>query len=192
VIAPGWAVAWLSGRSPRGCSCRSGATTGGLRHHRRGNLEHVHLARPHPQLDRYSHRGQRLRGHAGFFIPRLTRQLATNTKCETSRPAASATGRPSRSPSGTPCPRNPGSRPGSHPNAWPDILPVASHRSDAHSTQMCMHLIRGVESGHGQGSAGDGGQRSGVGGQTSSGVGGQKSSGAGGQRSAGAGGQEHR
>jgi hypothetical protein len=30
----------------------------GLGHHRRGDLEHVHLARPHPQLDGYSHRGQ--------------------------------------------------------------------------------------------------------------------------------------
>ena len=34
----------------------------GLRHHRRGDLEHVHLARPHPQLDGYSGRGQPPRG----------------------------------------------------------------------------------------------------------------------------------
>ena len=34
----------------------------GLRHYRCGDLEHMHLAGPHPQLDRYSGRAQPPRG----------------------------------------------------------------------------------------------------------------------------------
>ena len=55
---------------PRGCSVGRLADVVadlaqrpvGLRHHRRGDLEDVHLAGPHPQLDGYSGRGQPPRG----------------------------------------------------------------------------------------------------------------------------------
>jgi hypothetical protein len=78
----------------------------------------------------------------GFFIPRHTRQRATNTNAKPVARPHRRTGRPSRShhQAGHPAPETRGAVQAAILTLGPTFLPVASHRKDAHSTQMCMHL----------------------------------------------------